>query len=303
MFPALLTAFLFACSGICGQRSADAVGPLRANLMRLTLAAIALGAVATLTSPVDWHSPAVPWLFVSGLVGFGAGDISLFLAYPHLGARLTLLINLCFAPVAGALGEWLLLGDRPTSLQMLFCLMIIGGVGVALGSRSRVPRSPSANFRIGLLAALGAGSGQGFGATLTRMAKHASAGHASHFTGISEAFVRVLPGLAFALAAWIFARWLPRRSAIGVRPINAPISAAGLRWVVGAAIFGPILGVSCFQWALGQAHSGVVLSIVATTPILVIPMAIVIEKDRPPPAAFIGSGVAVLGVILVLSVS
>lgn len=303
MLQALLTALLFACSGICGQRSADAVGPLRANLMRLTLATIALGLVATLTAPVDWRSPAVPWLFISGLVGFGAGDISLFLAYPHLGARLTLLINLCFAPIAGALGEWLLLGDRPTWLQSLFCLMIIGGVGIALGSRSRVPRSPSANFRIGLLAALGAGGGQGFGATLTRMAKQAAASHGGHFTGVSEAFVRVLPGLAFAFAAWGFARWLPRRSSIGVRPFHARVTAAGLRWVAGAAIFGPILGVSCFQWALGQAHSGVVLSIVATTPIVVIPMAIVIEKDRPPPAALIGSAVAVLGVILVLSVS
>ena len=44
--------------------------------------------------------------------------------------------------------------------------------------------------------------------------------------------------------------------------------------------------------------SGIVLSITATAPILVIPMAAYVEGDKPPPAAVLGSFIAVAGVVL-----
>lgn len=295
MLPALLTAFLFAGSGICGQRSAMALGPLRANAIRLGLAVVLLGAATALLAPVPFHSPALPLLLLSGLVGFGVGDIALFLAYPRLGARLTLLINLCLAPVFGAAGEWLLLDTRPTARQGWSCLVILLGVVIALGSRARAPLSAGLRFRLGLLAAVTAGAGQGIGAVLTRMAKARAAFAGDHFIGISEAWVRSLPGFALALvAAWLWSRH-PKGAVLGSR-----IQRSSLAWVVGAALFGPVLGVSCFQWALGQTTSAVVLSITATTPILVIPLAAYVDGDKPSALAVLGAVIAVTGVILVL---
>lgn len=301
MLAAILTAVLFACSGVCGQRSASALGPLRANAIRLAMAATALGLVAGLFFPFPLHSPAIPWLVVSGAIGFGAGDIALFLAYPRLGARLTLLINLCTAPVFGAFGEWALLGDRPAAAQGASCLVILAGVAIALSGQARLPRDMSRRIGRGVLAALGAGAGQGLGATFTRIAKSNAAIAGDQFTGMSEAFVRVVPGFALALLVWWGAsRLLPRPSN------EAPSGRATQRrpstlWVAGAALFGPVLGVSCFQWALGQATSGVVLSITATTPILVLPMVAYMDKDRPPWTAVLGSLIAVAGVVLVLA--
>lgn len=296
MIASLLTAFFFACSGICGQRSANALGPLRANAIRLFLAMLMLGAMAALLAPVPFSSPAVPWLLVSGLVGFGAGDISLFLAYPHLGARLTLLINLCLAPVFGAAGEWMLIGTRPTALQAAWCGVIIFGVVLALSSQVRLPRAEGANLATGIIAAIGAGAGQGFGATLTRFAKRKALAAGDHFTGISEAVVRVVPGFLLSALVWWIASSLRRQ----------PMAVGGIahrrwsNWVIGAALFGPVLGVSCFQWALGQQTSAVVLSITATTPIIVIPMAAYMDGDRPSAATLTGSAIAVIGVVLVL---
>jgi drug/metabolite transporter (DMT)-like permease len=65
-------------------------------------------------------------------------------------------------------------------------------------------------------------------------------------------------------------------------------------------MFGPVLGVSCFQWALVQAPALVVLSITATTPILIMPLSAVIDHDRAGKAAIWGSVLAVVGVVLMV---
>lgn len=297
MLPAVLTAVLFACSGVCGQRSAAMLGPLRANATRLLLALVVLACVAWVQRSASFTSPALPWLLLSGLVGFGIGDVALFLAYPHLGTRLTLLINLCTAPVAGALAEWIMLGHRITGLEAACCLVIIAGVVMALGEKAQLPSGARTRRATGVLAAFVAGCGQGFGATLSRMAKRLASTAGEHWTGLGEAFVRVIPGCALAWIVWL---------AMGrvARPPVASLSAAKRSrwpWVAGAALFGPILGVSCFQWALSSASSGLVLSITATTPILVIPIVAYMDGERIGPKALVGSLIAVIGVVLVLT--
>src|SRR4051794_8923442 len=106
MLPSVLTAFLFAASGISGRRAAVGLGALRANACRLALAAVLLGCWVALHGGVDFSTRSVRWLIISGLIGFGLGDVSLFLAYPRIGARLTLLVSLCSAPVFGAALDW-----------------------------------------------------------------------------------------------------------------------------------------------------------------------------------------------------
>lgn len=297
MLPAVLTAVLFACSGVCGQRSAAMLGPLRANATRLLIALAVLACVAWAQQSASLASPALPWLLLSGLVGFGIGDVALFIAYPHLGARLTLLINLCTAPIAGALAEWLMLGERVTGLEAACCLVIITGVVMALGGQVQAPSLATARRARGVLAAFVAGCGQGFGATLSRMAKRLAHDAGEHWTGLGEAFVRVIPGCALAWIVWI----VLGRAARGPGADLPGLPRSRWLWVAGAAMFGPILGVSCFQWALSSASSGLVLSITATTPILIIPMVAYVDGERIGPRALVGSFIAVVGVVLVLT--
>jgi drug/metabolite transporter (DMT)-like permease len=65
--------------------------------------------------------------------------------------------------------------------------------------------------------------------------------------------------------------------------------------VVVNALTGPTLGVSCFQWALKTTATGVVLPIVATTPLVVIPFAYWLEGERPSVRSLVGSVIAVIG--------
>jgi drug/metabolite transporter (DMT)-like permease len=63
------------------------------------------------------------------------------------------------------------------------------------------------------------------------------------------------------------------------------------------ALSGAVLGVGCYQWALETTPSGIVLPIVATTPLVIIPFAYFIEHDKPGVRSLIGGMLAVIGVI------
>jgi len=51
-------------------------------------------------------------------------------------------------------------------------------------------------------------------------------------------------------------------------------------WILANAFAGQTLGVSCYQWALKTTPTGVVLAIVATTPLVVIPFARIVEGEK-----------------------
>ena len=55
--------------------------------------------------------------------------------------------------------------------------------------------------------------------------------------------------------------------------------------------------MSCYQWALATTPSGIVLPIVATSPLLAIPLAWWLEGDRPTTRSVTGGVIAVAGVI------
>jgi len=60
---------------------------------------------------------------------------------------------------------------------------------------------------------------------------------------------------------------------------------------------GPALGVSCYQWALKTSPTGIVLPIVAITPVLIIPLSLVFEGERPSRRSIGGGIIAVLGAV------
>ena len=67
--------------------------------------------------------------------------------------------------------------------------------------------------------------------------------------------------------------------------------------MLGAVLFGPVIGVSCFQWSLVLVgHSGLVQAIVSTSPIALIPLAWLFDRDVPTQRSIYGSVIAVAGV-------
>jgi len=299
MLPSLLCACLYALSGICGQRAAVAYGSLRANAIRLVIAMLCLALMAWKFGALEFNTVEARWLLVSGAVGFGLGDMALFLAYPRLGSRLTLLLMLCAAPLCGSLGDWWLLGTIVSPHQALAAVVILAGVVLALSQGVRVPRLDAAAFIPGVVFAILAGLGQGFGAALSRYAQSFADG-GLHLNGISQAFVRVVAGAGVSTVFWLLhASWSRPAASAGTSASAEDVSVRSAPvWLVGTALFGPVLGVSCFQWALLTSKSAVVLAITAITPVLVMPLAAYVERDEPGVWAVIGGLIAVSGVVL-----
>ena len=299
MIPALLTAFLFACSAIFGQRAAKLFGPLRANAIRLSIACALLGILTWITDGIQghssWHPAVFPALFLSGAVGFGFGDIGLFLAYPRLGARLTILINFSLATLFAAWGDQALLGEHLTLPQWSGVVMVLAGLGLALwparqpGLRARAPWS-------GLCFATLAGAGQGFGTTLSGWANRVAEQQQVSIHGISQAFQRSTAGVLVAVTVWaVWRTWLKKPAPVSTASVPVRRKHAGF-WMTGAALFGPVAGVSCYQWARMQLPSAVVVAIVATSTLWVIPLAKMIDQDHPTRRQVAGTLVAVAGI-------
>ncbi|MBL9137908.1 MAG: DMT family transporter [Verrucomicrobiales bacterium] len=302
MFAAFLTTILFSLSGVTATRTTRLLPSLEANFWRL-LIATALLAIYGHTFGAGIRGSAFPWLLLSGFIGFGIGDIALYLAYPKLGSRLVILIVHCVAAPLAAAIEWTVLGVPMSPAEMVAGLLILTGVATALFPDRRGTAPVRQGFGTGVGFALVAAAGQGIGAILSRHAFGVAQRAGETLDGISAAYQRILAGLALSAVTFI---WVKRRylaSCLGGSPVKSTESEGAklrraLPWVALNALAGPALGVSCFQWALAQRGTGVVLPIVALTPLIIIPFAIRFEGERPSWRSLAGGGVAVAGAIV-----
>ena len=60
---------------------------------------------------------------------------------------------------------------------------------------------------------------------------------------------------------------------------------------------GAVIGVSCYQWALFTTPSGLVLPIVACTPLVIVPLSYWMEGERPTRRSLLGGAIAVAGAV------
>lgn len=286
MIGALGTLLFFAVTPVFANRAAHLLGSLRANFLRLLVAAVLLGAWAHLMGR-GLGGAAFGWFVLGGVVGFGVGGVAMFQSLPRLGSNLSTLIVQCVSAVVAAGVEWVWLGTRLTPAQVACAGLTLAGVAIGLLPRS-LPRVSPAEWGAGLAWALVAAAGQGVGAVISRKAFAVVAAAQEKMDPGSAAYQRALGGLAIAvLVLAIVTRWRPERPRESGR---------AWPWVLGNALTGPVLGVTCFQWALRTTPAGIVQPIVAAAPLLTIPFAAWLEGMRPRAAYYAGAVLAVVGV-------
>jgi drug/metabolite transporter (DMT)-like permease len=303
MLAAFVTTILFSISAVSGSRSSRVLGGTEAHFWRLCFATLLLGLIAH-TIGGALAGAAFPILFVSGCVGFGISDLALFQTLPRLGSRLSVMFGSCLASPIAALIEWLWLGTKLTPAQLLCSFTILTGVAIALtpGHHLSISRR---QWGWGIFFGLLAAAGQGFGAVLSRKAYAVAVQAHENIDGITAAYQRIVGGMAVtvpaflvvkraALAQSIFAGAGERR-AMGLEKREAWRRA--LPWVLLNGLAGPALGVACYQWALKNYPTGVVLPIVAITPLVIIPFSTYLEGERPTLRSLLGGAIAVIGAV------
>jgi drug/metabolite transporter (DMT)-like permease len=290
---ALGTALCWTATALFFAEASIRIGSLVVNVLRLVMALGMLTLLGWITRglpwPTDASSHAWLWLSISGVVGFGFGDLCLFRAFVLIGPRLSSLIMSLAPPIAALLGWWVL-GETLALEHALGMALTVAGVAWALADRQPATQTPSPGDRRSraagvLLAACGA-LGQGGGLVLSK-----------HGMGDYDAFaatqIRVLAGaVSFALIFTAIRGW-PRVGPALRQPRAMLLTGLG-------AVFGPFLGVSLSLLAVQHTQAGIAASIMAIYPVMLIPVVVVLGRERVGLGGVLGTVLAVLGVVLLV---
>ena len=301
MIAAFLTTILFSMSAVCGNRSAKLIGGTEANFWRMCFAAVVLGLYGE-NFGVGLAGSAFPIFLISGCIGFGIGDMALFQALPRLGSRLSVMLTLCLSSPLAAFIEWAWLGTTLSLAEIVCAIVILAGVALALAPDKKLQiarQELTWGLGFGLVAALC----QALGAVLSRKAFSLTKLAGEDIDGVTAAYQRILGGVAVGTLLLL----VVKRDSIldvffgGSGPTSnaLPDRAARWRrawpWIIANGLAGPALGVSCYQWALKTTPTGVVLPIVAITPLVIIPFSYHLEGERPTLRSLAGGALAVAG--------
>ena len=299
MVAALLTTLLFSISAICGHRTATRLGGVEANFWRIVGSAVFL-AFWAYTFGTGTAGAAFSLFILSGLAGIGLGDTAFFQALPRLGSRRTILLTHCLIAPSAALMEWLWLGTKLSLAQMICVAIILTGVIVALAPGDHLKIAPR-KFWAGTLASAIAALGGAVAAVLTRKAYFVAHQAGEHPDPGTTGFQRVIGGtialgLIFLAVKWRHAR---RRGddAQMLDSFSAREKWQLWPWILANSLAGQTIGVSCMQWALEATPTGIVTSIIATTPIVMLPLARIFEGEKITARSLVGGLIAVAGVI------
>lgn len=302
MLAAFLTTILFSISAVSAARTTKVLDGTEANFWRLCVATLMLAAYAH-TYSIGLTGAAFSVFLISGLVGFGVGDLALFQALPRLGSRLSVMLVHCLAaPMAGFI-EWAWLGTTVTLKEVLCSITILGGVSLALAPSERL-HLPAKQFVPGIIFGVIAALGQGLGAVLSRRGYEVAAQAGDNIDGIGAAYQRIIGGVLLSGVWLLYVKRHSLKEVVLRQPSDQP-AAASLSsvwrtigpWIMLNAIAGPTLGVSCYQWALKTTPTAIVLPIVALTPLVVIPFSRYMEGEKPSLRSLIGGVIAVIGAI------
>jgi drug/metabolite transporter (DMT)-like permease len=291
MLASFLTTIFFSLSVIFAARSARVLGGPTANLARICVAAVLL-AIWAHGFGAGLRGASLPWFFSSGVIGFGLGDMALFGALLRIGPRLAILLTQCLAAPVAALLEWAWLGTTLRPVDIVCAVVILAGVAIALAPDRGMEISRRI-FWMGVLFGIGSALGQAGGAVLSRKANEVAA--LTHFPidGGTAAYQRIIGGVLMTVVAFVVFR--------RTRPVaeTAPADRWREAWplVAANALAGPTVGVACYQWALRTTASGIVLPMVATSPLVTIVLSYFIDGLRPTRRAVWGGLVAVAGAV------
>ncbi len=283
---ALGAAFSWAIGSVVSMIAVRHFGSLAFNRYRLWIAFFMLTIIVLLAG--RYHD--YPWnmtytVLVSGFVGIFMGDTALFACVRRLGARRSSILFSMNAPITAILG-FMFLGETLSIFATLGIIVTMIGVALAIAFGKRKSQISSweditpplwLGVVLGLLAALG----QSIGSIIIRPVMEAGA------DPIVTAGLRV--GIS-ALALSVFAMAAPSAT----KALN-PMTKRMFGFLCLSALVGMVLGMSLMMFAFSGAEAGIVATLSATTPVMVLPILWYSSKEAPAMGAWIGAGLVVIG--------
>ena len=237
----------------------------------LSLAALANGGWWTLNRD---HFLA---LIISSIIGICLGDTSLFAALRRLGPRRNGILFSSNAPITAVLG-YFILDERLPTLTAVGCGLIMLGVVLAVFFGTTEAQQHSfeqirGSMGAGVALALFSATCQAVSVIVLRPAL------ASGADAVAASALRV------GTAAVILNVVLLFRTTRG--PSAGPLTASLVGMVALSGLVGMALGMTFLLFALAHGPAGLVSTLSATSPILILPVLWAVTGERPAPGAWI----------------
>lgn len=316
---ALGAAVCWAMTAIAYAKAGRVIGSEAVNGSRLLLAVFFLSSLMIVSGvgPWPWEMDTYPlfMLSLSGLIGLALGDAALFHSYLIIGPRLGMLMMSLWPAVAAVLG-YFVLGEQLSSTSLLGMTLTMASVTwVALERRKNTDENfqeePEAREQskadgddedekqwsprmrlFGFVCALIGVLGQAVGIVVAKVAMLGS-----KEMGLEP--VDPLPATLTRMLVATIAIWaviLLRRK--GGAICRGLIFGGRLKIMIFGSFVGPFIGVWLSLVAGLKTELGIAGTLMATSPIWVIPLSIIFEKETVSIRAWVGAVVAFLGVSL-----
>ncbi len=306
---ALTTALLFALSSLGFAMAAQRVGSFVVNQLRIFLAMLLLVLIHVATMGNAWpeflSSRQAWYLVLSGVVGLALGDLFFFHALGLVGPRLGTLLMSTF-PIFTVLTDGLWRGHWPAGRQSAGIAVALLGIAVVLTEdrgrdRAWSGQLSSAAFGLAVCTGLLGAVGQGAGIVLSQEGMEGAAGEPA-VDGLSATVVRMLAGLV-GMICFLPLRWLlvnRNRQRAAAPATRWWRDSRALKGIAVGALLGPTLGVWLTQESLKLTDPGICATLIAVTPIFMIPIAYLAQGDRASRRAMAGTGIAFVGIAMLL---
>jgi drug/metabolite transporter (DMT)-like permease len=288
---ALITAVCWANTSLLFTVASKQVGSQLVNRVRLLLATLLLAVTHLLWQgqvlPVHAEPSRWEWLGLSAISGLVMGDGLLFQAFVFIGTRLSVLL-MTLVPVISTLLAWIFLGETLGLLEISAIIVTVGSVAWVVSERSNSnPTDSDPRARaIGVLCGIGSAFGQSVGLILSKR------GMAGDFPALSASLMRLVVA-SVAIWLWALIRGQVRPTFEGLRNKRA-------QWpILGGTLGGPFLGMTLSLVAVQLAPVGIVSTLMALSPVMLLPMVHWAFKEHISQRAILGTAVAMVGVAMI----
>jgi drug/metabolite transporter (DMT)-like permease len=283
----LLTAVCWSGSSLAFSAATLRVGPIRLNVTRLIFAAALLFVTVVLTGgDIHLSSSQLRNLVISGIIGLVIGDTFLFKSYEIIGARMGMLI-MSVAPAIGALLAYLLLGEILGWIAVLGMMITLLGIALVVLERRETITGTRRRHVQGILFGFLAAAGQGAALVIAKMAFNEGP-----INGFVATLVRIVSSV---IVIWPLA-WMAGKFD-NAYSIYKKDRKALLLTLLGSFL-GPFLGITLSLISVANTTVGIAATLMATVPILMLPLVKYIQKDHISWRAILGATIAVGGVAI-----
>lgn len=285
---AIMTALCWTITAVTFETAGKKVGSISVNLIRLVIAFVLIS-IYNLVSrgmilPIDATASTWVWLTFSGIIGFVIGDLFLFQAYVEVGSRISMLIMSTVPPIT-AIAGFIIMGERITTLGLAGMIITIAGIALVILTKNSDDKKVRLSHPIkGLVYAFIGALGQAFGLVFSKFGM-------GSYDPFAATQIRIIAAIiGFSIVITVSRKWGKLFVAFKDRKAMMYISIGSL--------FGPFIGVSLSLVAVQHASTGIVSTITSITPILLIPVSIIVFKEKVFPREIFGAIITLLGISL-----